>query len=111
MSWHEPIGYVADATIFCPVCAPKTGYPIFEGSETDCPSHCYACEAYIDESLTADGVRYVLDALDDARNGRGGRVEILDEWASALRWYGLGRAESVRLNRYTGWRERPPAHA
>jgi hypothetical protein len=109
MAWHDPIGYVVDASIFCPACARRTDSPIFEGSETDRPSHCEECEELIPESLTGDGVRYVLDALDDVRNGRGGRLEIVAAWAELLRWYGLDRRERVRLERFTRWMDR--AHA
>ena len=106
MPWYEPIGYVCDATIFCPVCAPDTESPIFEGSEADCFSHCDKCEDLIPESLTQDGIEYTLEALDDARNGRGGRVEILDEWAAQLRDYSLDRGPAARLSRYLSWRRR-----
>lgn len=41
--------------------------PIFESSETDSPSHCDACGELIAEGLTSDGVRYVADAIREAR--------------------------------------------
>lgn len=107
MGWQDPIGYAFNGAIYCPDCAPDGADPIFEGSETDCPSHCDACEEYVPEALTPDGVRYVLEALSDARNGRGGRVEILDVWADALSSaYALGRGERANLSRYYGWRRR-----
>ena len=106
MAWYEPIAYVQDAALRCPQCATETSAPVFEGSETDCPNHCECCEEYLPEALTADGVAYVLERLSDARNGRGGRVEVLDQWADAIQSYGLGRAERVELYRYLGWRGR-----
>ena len=106
MSWCDPIGYVCGCEIFCPDCAPDRESPVFDGSETDRFSHCPECETLIPESLTRYGLSYVLGWLDDARNGIGGRLDILDSWAEAISSYGMGRAENLRLERYLRWRQR-----
>lgn len=66
----------------------------FEDSESDSPSACDECGAFIHESLTDDGVTYVADALrdyiaaelftrPDGSPRYGGTASVLDEWRDA----------------------------
>lgn len=80
---------------------------VFSDTETDCPTHCPYCETFIEESLTGDGVLYVLDSLDEHRNAGRGRLCILEEWAGAIGGhYSLDRAESLRLERWERYVQR-----
>lgn len=92
--------YVYDADVYCDECIsdvydpgrdcePPNGYPD-GGGEADTPQHCGKCGVFLENPLTPDGVRYVVEAVDeslyDFRDGRrvaradpGGVA--LDEWA------------------------------
>lgn len=107
------IGYVVDGELYCPACAPRTDGddcgPVFGGSETDYPSHCAACEGYLGESLTPDGVAYVLDALYAYARAGDGRPDILDAWRDDLSWYALDRRGTMILGYYDRARARDAA--
>lgn len=110
------IGYYRGEAGSDPICADCAGdwravndeHPdwdvILDGSETDSFSHCDECESVIPESLTSDGVAYVLDALDEWRDevcrGRIREAGIIEQWAERLRWYGLPRVERLRVARF-----------
>lgn len=90
-------------------------YPVFGDSETDSPRHCPTCESLIPESLTSEGVAYVLDALDEHRNGgdcvapeyRPEKRSLMLEWAEMLEYHNLDTREQCRLDRWERWTERP----
>lgn len=91
--------YADDAELWCDDCGPKrcgvdhNDYVDETYSETDCPSHCAAgadCPngngevgVLLSESLTADGVAYVVDAIwSYAEPGPvQGDGEVLQQWA------------------------------
>lgn len=89
-------GYVFDCSIYCADCAGELGIdqcaesaPIFDNTdETDRPSHCANCGAYVQEQLTEEGICYVIEAI--RREARSGwRSPVVSEWADVLSWYGL----------------------
>ncbi len=49
------------------------------GGESDCPQHCDACGEHLENSLTADGYRYVAEAIDSWPNA--GSQKFLRDWA------------------------------
>lgn len=68
--------------------------------ESDSPVHCGACGVLIDEiALTSEGVRYVLDALEEHLEGDGD-PNVLDEWADYLDSYGLDAEETAIVDRF-----------
>lgn len=63
------------------------------GGEADCPQHCDACNAFLENALTTDGYRYVQEQLTEARTLRSfgksaypGSDHVLATWA---RFYDL----------------------
>jgi hypothetical protein len=58
---------------------PKGPYPD-GGGEADTPQHCDHCHAFLENPLTADGVTYVQDALDNGTDGEGSK-DVLAQWA------------------------------
>lgn len=83
--------YVYDADIYCEDCAPEGAdgpYPD-GGGEADTPVHCGGCHCYLDAPLTGDGVEYAIDALESYLWDRRGDVEVLKQWADALKSYRL----------------------
>ena len=51
------------------------------GGEADSPQHCDACGVFLENPLTPDGTRYVLEKLvEHARDGSGS-AEVLKQWA------------------------------
>ena len=40
------------------------------GGEADCPQHCDACNVFLENSLTGDGVDYVREMLRKRPNGK-----------------------------------------
>ena len=96
---YEPIGYYTpDGDAICADCYGGHGEatPVFPDSETDSPSHCVQCEALIPEALTAEGIRYVREAVEARTTGRGC---ILRQWWEA---YGDLMVDAYReeLNAY-----------
>lgn len=97
-----------------------------DGGESDCPQHCGSCHEPLDNPLTDDGVKYVLDHIHEAieeavEKGRattwdrimpmpvtaeedatwlqGKRhVEIVRHWAEQIRYYNLERDEIAIVN-------------
>ena len=83
--------------IFCEHCAPDNS-EMHQG-EADCPYHCEECEAYLDISLTSDGIDYVLNRFEDYLNDKTGRIEILKQWADDIQWYtGLSEPAEDTIN-------------
>lgn len=64
---------------------PKGPYPD-GGGEADHPNHCMGCVVFLENPLTADGINYVVEALDAFRLDGRGDPETLDTWQS---FYGL----------------------
>ena len=85
-----------NAAIYCDDCKPDNGcsddrcldseccpQPVFSTSdEADTPQHCEACNAFLENALTGDGMEWLREALSSER----GTDEIKDEWRS---FYGL----------------------
>lgn len=103
----DPIAYVpAEAGVMlCPACALRAAgsvealeaddeygrpafWAVFCDSETDAPSHCDTCGAYLPEALTAEGEAYVSEALAVWIATGHGRPDVLDQWADALEAHG-----------------------
>lgn len=54
---------------------PKGPYPD-GGGESDCPNHCGACGAFLENPLTTDGMNYVIESLQTEPSG-----ELVNQWA------------------------------
>lgn len=88
--------WIHNAAIYCDDCKPDNGcsddrcldseccpQPVFSTSdEADTPQHCEACNAFLENALTGDGMEWLREALSSER----GTDEIKDEWRS---FYGL----------------------
>lgn len=87
-----------NAAIYCDDCKPDNGcsadrcddseccpQPVFStNDEADTPQHCAACNVFLENALTGDGMEWLREALSSER----GTDEIKDEWRS---FYGLDR--------------------
>lgn len=93
----EIVGYVPgdSGIMLCVDCADANEFdlesdavtPVFESDDTDCPSSCDACHVFIAESLTPEGVRYVISAAwREIHEGKRGVV--VGEWVDHIRYYG-----------------------
>lgn len=85
-----------NAAIYCDDCKPDNGcsadrcddseccpQPVFStNDEADTPQHCAACNVFLENALTGDGMEWLREALSSER----GTDEIKDEWRS---FYGL----------------------
>lgn len=71
---------------------PKGPYPD-GGGEADSPNHCGDCRKGLGNDLTRAGVKYVVDALNEARE----RSDLLDEWAKGLTNYAHGKGDTVGI--------------
>lgn len=82
--------YIYQADIYCKKCAKKINRELGEkdrdlgiwtssdegpkgpyedgGGESDCPQHCARCCIFLENPLTADGYKYVKDALFEAES-------------------------------------------
>jgi hypothetical protein len=70
------------------------------GGEADSPQHCDACGVFLDNSLTGDGVDYVIAELKDHLATSSGDYDILYEWAEHLTWYGLDQDQQAVLDQF-----------
>jgi hypothetical protein len=97
------LGYYVDCdTAHCRNCIPDAsewmrgnyvGWPGFEGwespiaifadTESDTPTRCAVCGAVIRHDLTADGVRYVMDAIAEFIAGEGHDPDVMAQWWDA----------------------------
>lgn len=57
--------------------------PIFNDTEADTPTHCAECGAVIRHNLTADGARYVMDAIAEFITGDGHTPDVMAQWWDA----------------------------
>ena len=103
-AYIEPEG----AELLCEDCCSEdaSSYPD-GGGESDCPEHCAVCHVPLENTLTSDGVEYVLEAIRGSlRDGRVARdtvhacykgtyyegsrhCEIVRDWAEQLSGYRL----------------------
>lgn len=112
--------YLTDCDFYCEDCAPPgaESYPD-GGGEADCPQHCAHCHEPLGNPLTAEGVRYVIEAItesleadDEDRNQvhpsydgtyyEGSRhCEIVRDWAEQISSYGgLSPADEWLIGHY-----------
>jgi len=56
---------------------------IFTGTESDTPTHCGECGAVIRHDLTADGARYVMEAIAEFIAGDGHTPDVMAQWWDA----------------------------
>lgn len=105
------------------------------GGESDCPQHCGTCGVPLNNPLTDDGVRYVLDAIRDSiaealEQGRGltwdrviplrgtaeeeltywhgsRHVEITREWAQQVSNYNLEKDDQAIVTLFLELSEKP----
>lgn len=103
------IGYVPmdSGYMLCPDCAADeiasdddNGSVVFPSSETDSPTHCEECGTLIRESLTTDGMLYVVDALwqyvwHTVTSGHAGSASVLDQWREE---YGMDVSSADHYN-------------
>lgn len=79
----DVIGYTADADTWCEDCIEKNYpgstaddstvedsegneiRPMFDDDESDHPDHCHDCGVFLENALTSEGYRYVVDILAD----------------------------------------------
>jgi hypothetical protein len=102
-AYIEPEG----CEVFCEFCAPE-GAVAYDhgGGESDCPENCAACHRPLENSLTSDGVEYVMEHIRDElrmpaeyRNASATHwtdgdyykgctlTAVVRDWAEQLRWY------------------------
>ena len=94
------------------------------GGEADSFQHCGAGDecinaivdddgtkvgAFLENSLTSDGVRYVCEYLLEYTGGHGGSAFVLDVWVEALGWYGLDDDDQEKLDIYLDYRRKETA--
>ena len=89
----NPTSYAYDAAMHCADCADASGMTA-EGAEdsdgnpvgaafsdeADTPQHCDDCGVFLENALTDEGVRYVIEELQSYEPGVG-RPDVLREWA------------------------------
>ena len=119
--------YIYNADIYCEICAnrikkglEKEGFnPLdFEdektfdsnefpkgpfsdgGGESDSPQHCGECHCPLNNDLTHDGVKYVVEYLKEFCEGSGGSGEVLDGWARQLNDYELDEEQTFVLTAF-----------
>jgi hypothetical protein len=51
------------------------------GGEADCPQHCGDCRVFLENPLTAHGVQYVEEAINEHHRAGRGDADVLREWA------------------------------
>ena len=56
---------------------------IFNDTDADTPTHCRQCGAVIRHDLTADGARYVMDAIAEFIAGDGHNPDVMAQWWDA----------------------------
>jgi len=56
---------------------------IFTDTESDTPTHCGTCGAVIRHDLTADGARYVMEAIAEFIAGEGHNPDVMAQWWDA----------------------------
>lgn len=57
------------------------------GGEADCPQHCGSCGVFLDNPLTADGVKYASDAIREFDMTGKGNAEVIETWRDAYAAY------------------------
>lgn len=50
------------------------------GGEADSPQHCDRCHVFLENPLTADGVAYVVEYLDQIGKTHRGQYQLWQEW-------------------------------
>lgn len=63
------------------------------GGEADCPQHCDGCGEFLENLLTPDGERYVVDAIRDGS----GAEDVLQVWRSAYDYLFLRPASDADI--------------
>jgi hypothetical protein len=113
---HEPVGYTADADLWCEACAKLVfdrmgddgilrtvgmGNAVdHEGNDVgalftwdesgDTPDHCGRCGEMLDTSLSPTAVAYVEDAVRDYLESGDGNRLVIEEWIErAYPWAGM----------------------
>lgn len=80
--------YISNAALYCESCAPDDADGPYGdgGGEADCPQSCDACGAFLENPLTAEGRRYVVEKIREyiTSLAKLGNVDVLVEWAE---WY------------------------
>lgn len=71
------------------------------GGEADCPQHCGECHIALDNPLTREGVKYVIDAISHMP-----RSNVLDSWAEDVAEYSLSEAQESIVETY--WAQPAP---
>lgn len=66
---------------------PKGPYPD-GGGESDTPSHCDSCRAFLENPLTGDGVKYVAEAIREDKEGGRDRShnDVVALWRDFYAW-------------------------
>lgn len=101
--WHDENG------AYCEEHAPDVEGDL-NSNECDCPQNCQVCGRPCEYTLTADGIKYVMDRIRETLDGGpevwnqvrsepnryydGSRqVAVVRDWAEDLCWYSLGEAD------------------
>lgn len=85
----KPRGYPSDSNAY-----PQGPYPQ-GGGEADSPQHCDACNAFLENPLTGDGMEYVANnIIGHFRDRTDGKAEVLQIWADfyGISWYEPGES-------------------
>jgi hypothetical protein len=69
------------------------------GGESDKPEHCGACHCSLENSLTTDGVEYVLEHAAEALK-RGSANDVEREWVESLADYSLTKIQARLVERF-----------
>lgn len=118
--------YHYDGEEYCDSCLPvdenDPAIDLDQG-EQDTPANCCRCHAPLAYSPTGDCVKYILDAMRESlRKGRAERnkvhdcyngthyvgcrhVEIVRDWADAMRYWNLDKKESNFVYKFLSWTE------
>lgn len=68
------------------------------GGEADCPQHCARCHVFLDNPLTTDGVKYVIEQFTDfILNGGAAGTDVMTTWADHVSDYCLDDSQRVVL--------------
>ena len=93
-----------DETTFDSDVYPKGPYPD-GGGEADAFQHCADCRCFLGNSLTADGVKYSIQALAGYVENEEVSPNVLDTWTDELKNYGLDQYQGFVLVAYLKVRE------
>ena len=75
--------YIEEGALYCEDCKGPGAFGPFAkgGGEADCPQHCDSCTVFLENPLTDDGNRYVIERVNDWLAHYNSLSETLELWA------------------------------